>query len=71
MARQHRELCFRLEDAEKLRRYAQSAASKHHTLEDALDKTKDRFKHWERKAKIGIESIIGVEKEIDESPFNI
>ena len=67
MAREHRELHLRLDDAKKLRRYAQSADSKHHTLEDALDKTKARSKHWERKAKEGVERITGVENERDEA----
>ena len=66
MARQHRELHLRLDDTEKLRHYAQSAASKHHALEDALDKDKGRSKHWERKAKEGIERIASAEKERDE-----
>ena len=43
--RQHREIYLQLDDAEKLRRYAQSTSSKHHALEDALDKTKARSKH--------------------------
>ena len=45
MARQHRELYLQLEDAKKLRHYAKSAASKHHALEDALDKVKAKSKH--------------------------
>ena len=48
-------------------RYAQSTASKHHALEDALNKAKARSKHWEWKAKEGIERIIGAEKERDEA----
>ena len=67
MAHQHKELHLWLDDAEKLRRYAQCAASKHHALEDALDKAKGRSKHWERKAKEGIERITGAEKERDEA----
>ena len=67
MARQHRELYLRLDDAEKLRRYAKSTASKHHALYDTLDKAKARSKHWEPKAKEGIERITGVEKERDEA----
>ena len=61
MARQHKELHLRLDDVKKLRRYAQSAASKHH----ALEKAKARSKHWEQKAKKGIERITSVEKERD------
>ena len=56
-----------MEDAKQLRRYAQSAFSKHHTLEDALGKAKGRFKHWEQKAKAGIERIAGAGKERDEA----
>ena len=67
MACQHRELHLRLDDAEKLQRYAQSATSKHHALEDALDKTKARSKHWERKVKEGVERITDAEKERDEA----
>ena len=66
MTCQHRELHLRLDDANKLRRYAQSAASKNHTLEDALEETKARSKHQERNAKEGIERITGVEKKGDE-----
>ena len=61
--RQHRELHLRLDDTEKLRHYAQSFASNHHTL----DKTKARSKHWEQKAQEGIERMTGVEKERDEA----
>ena len=43
--------------------YAQSTASKHQALEDASDKAKARFKHWEWKAKAGVERITSVEKE--------
>ena len=56
-----------MEDAEKLRLYAQSAVSKHHALEDSLGKAKARAKHWERKAKEGTERITGVEKDMDEA----
>ena len=45
MAHQHRELHLRLADAEKLRRYAQSSASKHQALEDGLGKAKGRSNH--------------------------
>ena len=63
MACQHRELHLRVEDVEKLRRYAQSAVSKHHALDDALDKAKAKSMSWEWKAKAGIERITGAEKE--------
>ena len=65
MARQHRELYYRLEDAEKLWFYAQSATSKHRALEESLDKAKFWSKHWERKAKEGTERIMNAEKEMD------
>ena len=67
MACQHRELYLRLDDSEKLRQYAQYAASKHHALENTLDKAKATSKHWEQKAKEGIERIIGVKKERNEA----
>ena len=67
MASEHRELCLRLEDVKKLWRYAQSAVSKHHALDDALNKVKARSKSWERKAKVGIERITCAEKERDEA----
>ena len=61
------ELHLRLEDAEKLRLYAQSAVSKHHALEDGLSKANARAKHWERKAEEGTKRITGIEKERDEA----
>ena len=67
MERQHRELHLRLDDAKKLRRYAQSIFSKHHALEDGLGKAKARSKHWEWKAKEGTERIVDIEKERDEA----
>ena len=54
MAHQHRELHHRLEDVEKLRLYAQFAASKHHALEGL------------GKAKEGMERAITVENERDD-----
>ena len=56
-----------MDDTEKLQHYAQSTASKHHVLEDNLGKAKARSKHWEWKAKEGIERITGAEKERDEA----
>ena len=67
MARQHMELHLGLDDVEKLWHYAQSAASKHHTLKDALDKTKVRSNNWERKAKEGIKGMTDAEKERHEA----
>ena len=40
-------------------------ASKHQALEDGLGKAKGRSKHWELKAKEGIERIAGTKKERD------
>ena len=65
MVRQDGELYHRLEDTEKLWLYALSVASKHHALEDGLGKAKS--KHWERKAKEGIERATTIEKERDEA----
>ena len=65
MARQHRELYFRLDNAEQLRRYAQS--SKYNALDDALGNVRAKSKHWERKTKKSIERAVGVEKERDEA----
>ena len=56
MARQHRELQARLEDAEKLWLYAGSATSKHWALKESLCKAKE-----------GTEKVMGVEKERDEA----
>ena len=67
MAHQHMELHLRLEHAEKLWLYAQSAISKHYALDDALVKAKARSEHWEREAKVGAKKIVGVEKERDET----
>ena len=67
MVHQHRELHLQLDNTEKLWRYAQSTASKHHALEDTLDKTKAKFKHWEQKAKEGIERMTGAEKKRKEA----
>ena len=66
MACQHGELHHRLEDAKKLRLYAQSVASKHHALE-GLGKARAKSKHWERKAKEGIERATTMEKERNEA----
>ena len=67
MAHRYKELHLPLDDAEKLRRYAQFVASKQHALKDALDKAKARFKHLERKVKECTERIASAEKEKDEA----
>ena len=67
MARQHRELHYRLDDSEKLWFYAQSATSKHRALEESLDKAKSRSKHWKLKAREGMEKMRGAEEERDKT----
>ena len=67
MARQHRELQVKLEDAKKMRLYAGSTTSKHWTLEESLSKAKSWFKHWERKAKEGTVRTTSAEKERNEA----
>ena len=59
MARQHREFHAQLDDAKKLRLYAQSAVSKHQALDASLSKAKSRSKHWKREAKAGAEKVLG------------
>ena len=53
----------RLDDAEKLRFYAQSAVSKHQALNSSLAKAESKSKHWKREAKVGAEKIERTEKE--------
>ena len=60
---QHRELHYRLDDAEKLQLYAQSTTPKHHALKKSQDKAKSQFKHLERKAKKGTEKMKGAKEE--------
>ena len=67
MARQHRELQVRLEEAEKLQLYAGSATSKHRALEESLSKVKSWSRHWGQKAKEGMMRTAGVEKERNEA----
>ena len=67
MACQHREFQSRLDDAEKLRLYAKSAASHHQTLNVSLAKEKSSVEHWEIEAKDGATSVIRAEKEKDET----
>ena len=67
MARHHREFQYRLDDAEKLRPYAQSAASHHQTLNSSLAKAESSAKHWERETKDDAASVIQAEKERDEA----
>ena len=65
MARQHREFQSLLDDAKKLRLYAQSAVFKH------LAKVESKLKHWKREAKAGAEKIEQVEKERDEAKARV
>ena len=65
MALQHRKLHYWLYDVEKLRLYAQSTSSKDYALEKSLDKAKSLSKHWERKAKEGMEKMKGADEERD------
>ena len=67
MALQYMELYLRLDDAEQLRRYAQSTVSKHNALDDALGKAKAKSRYWEQKAKEGTERAMGEENERDEA----
>ena len=63
MAHQHREFQSCLDDAEKLRLYAQSAASHHHTLIASLAKAESLPERWEKEVRDGAVSIIQAEKE--------
>ena len=67
MAPQHREFQSCLDDSEKLRLYAQSAASHHQTLNASLAKEESSAEHWEREAKYCAASVIRAEKERDEA----
>ena len=67
IAFQHREFQSRLDDAEKLRLYAQSAASHHQTLNASLTKAKSSSKHWEREAKDIAENVTRTKKERDDA----
>ena len=67
MACQCREFHAQLDDAEKLRLYAQSAVSKHQALDSSLPKAKSRSKHWEWEAKAGAEKIARAEKARNEA----
>ena len=57
MHRRQREFQSRLDDAEKLRLYAQTTISNHHALDASLAKVKSKSKNWEREAKVGGERI--------------
>ena len=67
MARKHREFRSLLDDAEKLRFYAQSAASLYQTLTVSLAKVEASSERWEKEARDGVTNVIRVEKERDEA----
>ena len=67
MARQHIEFQSQLNEAEKLRIYAQSTISKHQALDTSLAKEESKSKHWKREAKVGAERIEREEKEMDKA----
>ena len=67
MARQHREFRSLLDDAEKLRLYAQSVTLHHQTLIASLAKAEALLEHWEKEARDGTTSVIRVEKERDKA----
>ena len=62
MARWHREFQFRLNDAKKLRLYAQLAALQHQALNTSLAKAESSSKHWEQKVKDGAKRIMRADK---------
>ena len=67
MARQHREFQSRLDDAGKLRFYAQSTTSHHQSLTASLAKAESTFEQWEKEAKDGVTSVVLAEIERDEA----
>ena len=56
-----------LDDAERLRLYAQSAVSMHQALGASLAKAESKLQHWKHEAKVGAEKIERAEKERDEA----
>ena len=67
MARQTREFRSCLDDAEKLRLYAQLVASHHQTLAASLAKAEALSERWKKKARDVVARIIRAEKERDEA----
>ena len=67
MACQHREFQSRLDDAEKLQLYAQSAVSRPQALDASLAKAESKSKHWKQEAKASAEKIEWAKKEIGEA----
>ena len=67
MVRQHREFQSRLDDAERLQLYAQSAISKHQALDASLVKVESNAKYWKQEAQASAEKIEREKKERDEA----
>ena len=67
MAHHYREFQSRLDDAKRLRLYAQSSVSKHKALDAYLAKEESMLKHWKQEAKAGAKKIGQAEKERDEA----
>ena len=67
MVHQHREFQSRLDDAERLRLYAQSAISKHQALDASLAKVESKAEYWKQKAQAGVEKTERAEKEREEA----
>ena len=67
MAPQHREFQSRLDDAERLWLYTQSAISKHQALDASLAKAESKRKHWKQEAKADAKKIERAEKERDKA----
>ena len=63
MAHHHRKFQSHLDDAEKLRLYAQSAASHQQTLNASLDKVESSVEHWEKEARDGAARVIRAKQE--------
>ena len=62
MVRQYREFQSRLNDAERLRLYAQSAVSKHQALNASLAKAESKVKYRRQEAKDGARRLRGRKK---------
>ena len=67
MAHRHQEFWSRLDDAKKLRLYAQSVALHHQTLTASLAKAESSSERWEKEARDGATSVIRAEKERNEA----
>ena len=56
-----------LDDAKRLRLYAQSTVSKHQALDASLAKAEAKVKYWKQEAQAGAKKIEQAEKEKDEA----